>query len=576
MDLYSYFSKPASARMKQYEAVRAFIIEGKTAAEIAKQFGYAINNIYTLIRDAKAGNLDLFPEVVKGIKRRHTPDAVQEKIIEYRNKNLSIIDISKKLADEKIKISMKTIERILREAGFEKLQRRTDKERGVTKNGTTIPEKATQLDFKKIKSFSYQCPVAAVYCFIPYIIELGILDIIKKCSLPDSSVIGKTEAALAFLLLKLIGVERISHMDSYSHEEGLGAFANLNVLPKNTYMNTYSCMTSQEELMNFQKTLLSQFKSVAPELYKSQYINLDFHSIPHYGDDETLERVWCGAKGKTLKGANTILVQGSESSVILYTKADILRKNETSEILEFVKYWKKITGDISETLVFDCKLTKYEILGKLQKQNINFITLRKRNKKLIEDTLLLPDELWESVYLPIPKRKHKKFFAYESQIFLSGCKESLRQIIIQGHGRVEPTYIITNNKSLKSEKILEVYAKRWHIENKISELVSFFNLNALVSPLMVRIHFDMLWTVIADTLYRRLSLDLKRFEKATARTLFRKFINIPGNISYDGSMITVTMRKHSQTPVWMDVKKIQKPFRVPWLNNSLMKIKWVN
>jgi len=50
------------------------------------------------------------------------------------------------------------------------------------------------------------------------------------------------------------------------------------------------------------------------------------------------------------------------------------------------------------------------------------------------------------------------------------------------HGRIEPTFIITNS-TLKCEKIIEVYAKRWHIKNKIAELVSFFNLNALNSPL---------------------------------------------------------------------------------------------
>ena len=30
------------------------------------------------------------------------------------------------------------------------------------------------------------------------------------------------------------------------------------------------------------------------------------------------------------------------------------------------------------------------------------------------------------------------------------------------------------------------------IENKLSELVAFFNLNALSSPVMIRIHFDIL------------------------------------------------------------------------------------
>ena len=74
--------------------------------------------------------------------------------------------------------------------------------------------------------------------------------------------------------------------------------------------------------------------------------------------------------------------------------------------------------------------------------------------------------------------------------------------------------------------VLEVYAKRWRVENKLSEMVSFFNLNALSSPIMIRIHFDILWTMIADTFYHRLAYDLRRFEKNIAPTIFKKFIDI--------------------------------------------------
>jgi transposase len=561
--------------MKQYEAVRAFVVDNKPVSEIAELFNYSIATVYTLIKKAKSGVLELFPEITSGAKRRHTSDDIQKKIIDYRNADLSIFDIQTKLKKDKINISVMTIDRILREIGFSKLPRRTNKERGVTKNGSIIPLKSIPLNLSDKDKFSYHCPTAALYCFIPYIIELGLIDIVKECRLPKSSAIGNIEAALSFLILKLLGAQRLSHMDSYNQMPGLGLFANLNVLPKNTYMNTYSTMTSDKQLLDFQKKLLIQFRLKAPKLFCNKYINLDFHSIAHYGDGESLEKVWCGAKGKTLKGANTLLVQDSDSSIILYTKADVLRKDECGEILNFVDYWKSVAGDITETLVFDCKLTKYEVLGKLQKQNINFITLRKRNKNLITETLLIPQKKWTPIHLPIPKRKYKNFYFHECKIKLKGCDKSIRQIIMKEHGRIEPTFIITNNHTLKCEKIIEVYAKRWHIENKISELVSFFNLNALNSPLMVRIHFDMIWTMIADTLYRRLALDLSRFEKCKAGTIFKKFINIPGKISYDGSMITVTMRKHAHTPIWLSVQKITKPFEIPWLNNIKMQIKWV-
>ena len=163
---------------------------------------------------------------------------------------------------------------------------------------------------------------------------------------------------------------------------------------------------------------------------------------------------------------------------------------------------------------------------------------------------------------------------YESEVILKGCKHPLRQIIIKDHGRIKPTFIITNNRELTLEKCLTVYAKRWHIENKFSELVSFFNLNALSSPLMIRIHFDILWTMVADTIYRRFASDLRRFENHQAPSIFKRFISMPGRVIYKDGMFEIKLRKRSHTPILMGVKKLAQPFYVPWLNNCLLKITW--
>ena len=119
---------------------------------------------------------------------------------------------------------------------------------------------------------------------------------------------------------------------------------------------------------------------------------------------------------------------------------------------------------------------------------------------MLKETNQIPDPEWQKVRLQIPKRKHQRFLVHENKVNLTGCSKQFRQIIIKDHGREKPTFVITNNFDLKLIEILEVYAKRWHIENKISELIAFFNLNALSSPIMVRIQFDILWTVKADTL----------------------------------------------------------------------------
>jgi transposase len=573
-NLYDYFIKPSTKRQRQYEAVRAFIVDKLSAEQVASKYGYKISTVYTLVRDVKAGKLDLFPELKKGPKQRRLLVSYQQKIVHLRNKNYSVDNIHEELKKERILVSTRTIERILKENGFEKLPRRTDKERGVTKKNKYMPDKSSNLNFIGLKPFNVDCPVAGLFFFVPYIIESGIIDTVKKCSLPGSKIIGNTQASLAMLALKLIGNERLSQMDSYDHEPGLGIFAGLNVLPKSNYMSTYSCLSSEKMLMKFQEEIISGLVDKYSILYNGDFVNLDFHSIPHFGDKSEMEKVWCGSRNKALKGANTVFAQDAASNMILYTRADILRKEESEEIKKFVGHWKKVKGKVDETLVFDCKFTKYKILDELTDDNINFITLRQRGKGLVNKALSIAEDKWQKLTLDIPKRKHKKVLVFEDKVKLRSCSNEFRQVIIKGHGRKNPTFIITNNWNLTLYKILEVYAKRWRIENKLAELISFFNLNSLSSPLMIRIHFDILWTMIADTIYHLFAQDLRRFENIVASSIFKKFINIPGRVIYDGNKFVIKIRKRAYTPILKGVEKLSGPFIVPWLDNKSVQIIW--
>ena len=573
-DLVDYFESPVSHRQKQYEAIRAIAIGGASIEEAAKRYGYKASTVYSLIRDARAGKIELFPAVKKGPQQKRTNPDVCDKIIEYRKMRLSTSDIQDRLAEDTIKISSRTVERILKDAGYAKLKRRTNKELGITIKSEIIPDRSEHLDFSKLEPFNVDCPAAGGFFFLPYILESGIIDIVKECEMPDSSDIGSTQACLSMLLLKLMGRKRLSHIGTYDQEPGLGIFAGLNVLPKPTYMNTYSCRCSESQVMNLQSKVITSLKKRYPGLYCSDYINLDFHSIPHFGDESEMEKVWCGARGKTMKGANTVFVQDSQSNTILYTRADILRNEEADEIKKFVTYWKSINGRVNETLVFDCKFTAYRVLDELEDDKIKFITLRKRYAKLIKDTLDLPPNEWDRIHISIPKRKYKNVSVHESEVKLKDCSNTFRQIAIKDHGRSKPTFIITNNKDLPMKDILEVYARRWRIENKLGELVAFFNLNALSSPIMIRIHFDILWTLIADTLYHRFAQDLRRFETNIAPTIFRKFIDMPGRVVYDGNKFVIKIRKRAHTPVLKEVEKLQKPFKVPWLSGKTVEIIW--
>ena len=124
------------------------------------------------------------------------------------------------------------------------------------------------------------------------------------------------------------------------------------------------------------------------------------------------------------------------------------------------------------------------------------------------------------------------------------------------------------------KEILKVYAKRWRVENKLAELITFFNLNALSSPLMIRIHFDVLWTVIVDRLYHHFAKDLRRFANVLAPQVFRKFIDIPGRVIYDKNKFQIKIRKRAYTPIFKGSRKTTKQIPIPWLDGKTVEIIW--
>jgi transposase len=548
------------------------VVDKALARDAAERFGFTQNSLYALVNDLRAGRLDIFPKRETGPKGRRITPYVRDMICALRHQGLSAGDIAARLNAVDIVIAQRTVERVLKEAGFGKLARRTATQRGLSKKNTILSQPSQNLDFDDLDPFNVECQIAGLFAFLPYLIESGIMDLIESLPLPWSNCIGKKQAFLSFLALKLTSAERLCHVRQYDQDVGLGVFAGLNVLPKPTYMGTYSCLVSADVCSALQTAIVSRMRQWAPALFSGGTINLDFHSIPHFGERSEMEKVWCGARNKAMKGANTFFAQDAETNALLYANADVLRKDSSQEVLRFVEYLQGVKGVVDETLVFDSRLTNYKVLGELDEAGVKFITLRRRSKTLKDSTEALGNAQWEKIKLPIPKRKHQKFLAHESEVAIKGCARPLRQIIMKDHGRVEPTYVITNNREIKLIDVLTIYARRWRIENKLAELVDFFNLNALSSPIMVRIHFDLLLSVVASFLYSRLARDLPRFEKNLAPEIFRRFIDMPGQVRFDGRDFEIRIRKRAHTPVLLGVERLRESVEVPWLDGRRLRL----
>jgi transposase len=573
VDPHRYFTRPESPGQKQYEALRLFYVEKLPARIVAERFGYTLASFNALRHKFKTRKLVFQFTEQPGPHGSRVPKEVQQRIFEIRRThNLSNYRIAEILAIEGHEVNPRTISRLLKDAGFPPVPRRAKLSIGETVKGTMVPPEAQVLGSEALEGRKATCGVGGIFLFLPLIEQLRLPQVVEKASLPGSKQIPSLQYFLSFLALKLMGKERISQINDLNCDEGLGLFAGLNVLPKCTAASDYSYRMDFPMLDRLLQGFVRQMNR--QHVYRSKTINLDFHSIPHWGEESVLDTHWVPTRGKRLKAALTLFAQDCQSGQFQYAQADILRSEASDQILDFISFWKKIHGRLDSTLVFDSKLTSYENLNAINQMGIHFITLRRRGKKLIAGVDRIPSGRWKKIHLDIPKRKYKSPLLFESMVELDGYDDKIRQIVMKGNGREQPSFFVTNDLDDLAESIVLRYAQRWRIENGIAEAVKFFSLNALSSSILIKVHFDVLMTMIAHALYHFMSQKLRGFEDCRAATIFRQFINMKADIQIRGETIRVTFPRRSHNPIIKAARLDKNDTRISWLGNKRLEFEF--
>lgn len=556
----SYFLHPKSDWQKRYEALRASLVDRLPARAVADRFGYKVGYVHLLRHLFTTGKIDFAEIPVEGMARRRSVNReVRAKIRSWREAHLSAGEIAELLSREEIEVSVRTVERILAEEGFSKLPRRTRLKVGLTVQGASVPEKSQVIDLASMDEERFESASAGVFLFAPFIVQLDLAQVVSEASLPGTEAIPALSYLLSFLGLKLIGNERYAHIGDHAFDPGLGLFAGLNALPKCTAMSTYSYGLDDVHIRRLQTSFVK--RAIKLGLYDGRLINLDFHTVPHYGDESVLETHWAGARGKRMKGALTLIAQDAASKLMLYTDADIRRSEADDGVLDFLSFWKKVRRGVSPTLVFDARFTSYSRLSELNAEGIKFITLRRRGERLIEDVDRL--EGWRRIHIPHARRKYPNPQVHESTIALRGYAGELRQVIVRGNGHEKPAFIISNDFDSPVEIIVGDYARRWRVENGIAEAVKFFHLNSLSSPILTKVHFDVALTMMADTLYTMLARKLRGFEDCNAPKLYRHFVRGKGTILVKGSQVQVSFPRRAHNPILRSATWKNLPMALP-------------
>ncbi|HEV8692806.1 MAG TPA: hypothetical protein VGQ93_01260 [Lysobacter sp.] len=554
-------------RQRQYEALRAYFVEGRSSRDAAQAFGYSVGSFRVLCHHFRRDpDPEFFVVPRRGPQTRPKKSAARDAIVALRKQNYSVYEISETLKERGLPLSPTAVREVLKEEGFAPLPRRLDEER-PDRPRPTIEAIADVRSFSLTpRRFATRC--GGLFLFLPDLVRLHIDKVAEVARLPGSKMIPAAYALRAALSLKLWSIERKRHVMALVTDEGLALFSGLNVTPKKSYLSEYS---SRVEHSKTTQLLSAWHTAVASDsLFPGSSFNLDFHSVPYYGEHPVVERHYVSARSRRQPSVLVFLAQDAEGRAFCYSNADLRKGEEAEEVFRFVSFWERTHKERPRHLVFDSRLTTYANLARLDKMQISFITLRRRSPKLLKEITLLPRSAWRTIELDVPTRKYRTPRVYEQPIRLAGRR--FRQVYIIDLGHEQPTILLTNEDRTPIKQLITRYAQRMLIENALSDAVRFFHIDALSSAVGLKVDFDMALLVIASGLYRLLAHRMHGYSDAQARQIFRDLVDMPATVEVTDHEIAVSFHRRAHLPIVLASGLFEKPVQIPWWNNRMLRL----
>lgn len=553
-----FFLEPQQPKQRQYEALRAFYVEGRPSHEVARSFGYSPGAFRVLchafLRDPQPS---FFASPRRGPRSQPKKSAARALLIALRKQNHSVYEISQALKDKNLPLSPTAVREVLKAEGFAPLPRRLDEQRPQQPRPSVEAVADVRCFSLAPRKFFTRC--GGLFLFLPDLAKLHPQRLAEAARLPGSKMIPCGHALRACLALKLWSIERKSHVMALVADEGLALFSGLNVTPKKSYLSEYSCRITPKHTERLLAGWHDQLTGT--QLLEGSSFNLDFHSVPYYGSDPVLQKHYVSARSRRQPSILVFLAQDDQSRTFCYADADLRKGEEADEIFQFIDFWKKTHGEPPRHLVFDSKLTTYANLARLDEMKIDFITLRRRTPKLLAELYALPRSAWRTVELDVPTRQYRTPRVFERPAPLAG--RAFRQLFITDLGHEEPTILLTNQKA-SHKTLLTRYARRMLIENSLSDAVRFFHMDALSSAVGLKVDFDMALLVIASGLYRLVARRMRGYADAQARQIFRDLLDLPAEIEITDREVRVGFHRRAHLPIVLASGLCDRTVSIPW------------
>jgi Transposase DDE domain len=569
-DLARHFLQPQNSTHRQYEALRAYFVEGLPSAEAARRGGYTAGSFRVLAHQFRQNpDRQFFLPPAKGPKTAPKTERLREKVIALRKQNLSIYDISRTLSREAEPLSPVAVSLILKEEGFARLPRRQDEERPPAAH----PDAAAVADVAALdlSPRKFRTRFGGLFLFLPALAQAHLDRILSQAGFPGSKMVPAPHAMRSLLGLKLFGTARHSHVMSYVFDEGLALFAGLNVIPKRSFLTEYSCRVAPESHRKLMRLWFDAMSQIG--LPRGASFDLDFHTVPFHGEDALLEKHYVSKRSRRQKGVLVFVAQDADTRVFCYAHAGVRKQKQNDEILAFLDFWKQRTGRLPEELIFDSKLTTYANLSRLNDRGVRFMTLRRRSPKMVAEIAAEPISAWRQIEIEGVSRTYRTPRILDRKITLDDYEGPIRQLTITDLGHEEPTLLLTNQLKRSARDLIRRYAQRMVIENSIADGIDFFHMDALSSAVAMKVDCDMQLTLMASSLYRLLGQRIGNgYETAKSRHLFRDLVDATAQVTITDQEIEVRFQKRAHNPLLLAAGFDKTNLPIPWLDGKRVRL----
>ncbi len=147
---------------------------------------------------------------------------------------------------------------------------------------------------------------------------------------------------------------------------------------------------------------------------------------------------------------------------------------------------------------------------------------------------------------------------------LTSYPSTVRQLVVAGLGRDVPTSIITGDHDTPVKQLIEHYARRMTIEQRLAEIIRAFCLDALSGAVNLNVDLDVVLCVLAQALTAAFRLRLPgTYAAATPDTGQRRFLDTPGEILTTADTIIVKLNRRAYAPVLRSAA-LPADTTVPW------------